>query len=123
MQMAWREGKGICVHRSQVSAQLACTDKSIHYQGRAGPLGACSPSIPWLLDTLSAAITAKYSVTWHIPACGLEPPSPSHWQRKGRATQLLKMAVSAFLPQRVRTDIPAIVEEDPAQLHFVAAAP
>lgn len=113
----------ICVPRSKASAQLEGTDKKEHYQGRAGPLGTCSPSIPWLLGTLSAAISKKYSVTWHIPECGLEPPSPMHWQRKGWATQLLKMAVSAFLPQRVHTDIPAIVEEGPALLHSVAAAP
>lgn len=66
----------------------------------------------------------KYSVTCHIPELwpGATQPIGS-WQRKGWATQLLKMAASVFLPQRVHADIPAIVEEGPALLYFVAAAP
>lgn len=89
----------VCAHRrGQASAQLECANKSLTEVGRV-PLGACSSSDSQLLHTLSPAITMKYSVTCHIPELwpGATQPIGS-WQRKGWATQLLKMAASVFLP-------------------------
>lgn len=108
--------------RGQASAELECADKSIT---RAG-------WVSWVHALSLCLLASSYFVPCHHHEvhCDLSHSRAVAWSHaahcigKGRAeTQLLKMAASAFLPQRVHADIPAIVEEGPALLQIVAAAP